>query len=420
MQHKQSTDCDRVEDFCPDATCKGEFRLNRFLKCVCNTDFCNRNITWTPQYFAFGIMKTRVRSGGIFLVVILLLICLLIVVAAKRGVIFYNKKTALLPTHHGYSTLTASCQTSETSTIDFNQIELQQIVGQGHFATVYQGKYKGSVVAVKFLPAGFKQQFITEKEVYELPLMKHHRIVHCLGTGKRPDDSSCFIVLQSADCGSLHSFLCQHTTSWAPSLLLCQSLSEGLSYLHSDLRRKNVHKPPVAHGDLSSSSVLVRADSTCVLCDFGCSTILRSCSGLETTTYSEGTVQKGTLNYMSPEILEGSVNLRSMFLMQGDVYALSLVLWEIWMRCSDLFQGGTVPQHLLPYEQEVGFVTMENLIQHVYYNHQRPSIPENWELLPQGSALIGILTDCWDSDPDARLTAQTAENRLMSLQSSHL
>lgn len=164
--------------------------------------------------------------------------------------------------------------------------------------------------------------------------------------------------------GSLHSFLSKQTTSWMFSLNLCQSLSQGLSYLHSDLlshgtgqnniatnacvhglsvwcgkhrmhvfkllssrikmscfypnngstavihlmwpqilnndklfmwgclgmwelQEQNIvywifhtdlHKPPVAHRDLSSSNVLVKADGTCALCDFGCSTILRSCS----------------------------------------------------------------------------------------------------------------------------------------------
>lgn len=41
----------------------------------------------------------------------------------------------------------------------------------------------------------------------------------------------------------------------------------------------DVHKPYVAHRDLSGSNVLVKADGTCALCDFGCSTILRSSSG---------------------------------------------------------------------------------------------------------------------------------------------
>lgn len=176
----------------------------------------------------------------------------------------------------------------------------------------------------------------------------------------------------------------------------------------------DAHKPPVAHRDLSSSNVLVRADGTCALCDFGCSTTLHSflryhrqshttdmsvsrrrhnlllfihgtvkseTSGL--LKYNEdsaqlsnmaafvvikdsprinekpaqwqhlipkkpihisinlqGHAQWGTLRYMSPEVLEGSVNLKNTwYLMQGDVYALALLLWEIWMRCSDLFEG---------------------------------------------------------------------------------
>lgn len=57
-----------------------------------------------------------------------------------------------------------------------------QIVAHGCFATVWQGKYHGAVVAVKVIPAGLKHMFATEKEVYELPLMKHPGIIHFLGT----------------------------------------------------------------------------------------------------------------------------------------------------------------------------------------------------------------------------------------------
>jgi serine/threonine protein kinase len=44
---------------------------------------------------------------------------------------------------------------------------------------------------------------------------------------------------------------------------------------------------------------------------------------------------------MAPEVLEGAVNLRDCeaSLKQIDVYALGLVIWEMSMRCSDLFQG---------------------------------------------------------------------------------
>lgn len=189
---------------------------------------------------------------------------------------------------------TCSCHTTKSSEIDMSHIEIQQVndmdlnsiiriykqsmkwrvcsndlqvLGQGHFATVFQGRHKGSAVAVKVLPAAWKHKFNTEKEVYELPLMRHAGIVHFLGSGRRPDDSSWFIVLQFAEYvewkssllktnkyaslffyyysnanwmsfwfqGSLHSFLCKHTISWMLSLKMCQTLSQGLSYLHSDL-----------------------------------------------------------------------------------------------------------------------------------------------------------------------------------------
>ncbi|XP_029287366.1 anti-Muellerian hormone type-2 receptor-like isoform X2 [Cottoperca gobio] len=386
--------CDMAEKSCPDATCKAQTRYNsRLIKCVCNTDLCNSNITWTPES------------------------------QELRATYSYSVEENP-PSLDDYSvSRLCSCQTTKTSEIDIADIELQQIVGLGHFATVWQGKYQGSMVAVKVFPARWKQIFTAEKEVYELPLMKHAGIVNFLGSGRKPDGDSWHIVLQFAECGSLHYYLCNHTTNWMFSLKLCQSLSQGISYLHSDLHRHDVHKPPVAHRDFSSSNVLVRADGTCALCDFGCSTILRFCSGQgrwqSHATNMEGHAQLGTLRYMPPEILEGSVNLRNSWcLMQGDIYALALLLWEIWMRCSDLFEGDIAPQHLLPYESELGAnVTLESLVNYVFHMDKRPSIPKHWELLPQGSVLQELLTDCWDCDPDARLTAQCVVDRLMSLQS---
>ena len=46
--------------------------------------------------------------------------------------------------------------------------------------------------------------------------------------------------------------------------------------------------------------------------------------------------------------------------------------------------GSGVPQHLLPYEAELGGnVTLESLIMHVFKKDKRPSIPKHWGLLPQ-------------------------------------
>lgn len=76
---------------------------------------------------------------------------------------------------------------------------LFQIVSHGNFATVWQGKYRDSGVAVKVFPEGWKHKFTAEKEVYELPLMKHTGIVHFLGAGRKPDGDSWLIVLQFAE-----------------------------------------------------------------------------------------------------------------------------------------------------------------------------------------------------------------------------
>lgn len=46
--------------------------------------------------------------------------------------------------------------------------------------------------------------------------------------------------------------------------------------------------------------------------------------------------------------------------------------------------GGVAPQHLLPYEFELGAnPTWDSLIQYVFQLEQRPAIPEHWDLLPQ-------------------------------------
>lgn len=72
-------------------------------------------------------------------------------------------------------------------------------MSHGNFATVWQGKYQDSRVAVKVFPADWKHKFTAEKEVYELPLMKHTGIVDFLGAGRKPNTDSWLIVLQFAE-----------------------------------------------------------------------------------------------------------------------------------------------------------------------------------------------------------------------------
>ncbi|XP_055077984.1 anti-Muellerian hormone type-2 receptor-like [Periophthalmus magnuspinnatus] len=376
----ESLGCYLTEKSCSDLSCSRTLFDRNHVRCVCNGDFCNSNITWSPD--------------------------------------------KPLPLTDSYDFNSYECANSslhdplcvKPSDSDI-EIQLQQILCKGTFAAVWKGSYQGSQVAVKLFPLTWRHKFTAEREIYQLPLMAQTGIVQFLGSGSIGPWEA--LVLQFVKHGSLHSYLSTHTSNWTSSLVLCQSLSQGLSYLHSDLHKDGVHKPPVAHRDLSSSNVLVTADGTCVLSDFGCSTILRS----EQTGWRfysrklEVESPMGTLRYMSPEILQGSVNLNSDWCLQGDIYSLGLVLWEIWMRCSSLFDGERAPLHLLPYEFELGAkVSLENLLHYVFYMDQRPEIPKVWEQHPQGAALKELLSNCWDSDGDARISASLVVNRLASFE----
>ncbi|TSV68140.1 Adenylate kinase 7 [Bagarius yarrelli] len=342
---------------------------------VVGSDFCNANITFNkeakqteytqPQYSSdlLGVNVLIIPAGAL-----ILFFSLLILLKWKS---LFQQCTSVSPPN--------TPDFSEVSNPDLDkQLEMQKIVARGHFASVYRGTFQGSSVALKVFPTALQREFIKEKDVYTLPLMTHSGIVRFLGAGNIGKE--CVIVLELATRGSLKAFLSGTVCDWACTLKLARTLSQGLAFLHTDIKMNGVYKPAVAHCDLSSSNVLVRADGSCALCDFGSSIVLQ-CQALQ--GYSgrvEGRMRLGTLQYMSPEILEGCVNLSSgRCLLQGDVYSLGLLLWELLMRCSDLCNGSFVPEHTLPYEAELGSSpSLEELLTFVSEKRLRPTIPRPW------------------------------------------
>ncbi|MEQ2173695.1 hypothetical protein GOODEAATRI_000011, partial [Goodea atripinnis] len=127
----------------------------------------------------------------------------------------------------------------------------------------------------------------------------------------------------------------------------------------------------------------------------------------------------GTVRYMSPEVLGGALNLRDCesALKQVDVYALGLLYWESFRRCSDLFPGEAVPDYQLAFQAEVGnHPSFEDMQILVVREKHRPGFPEVWKENSLAlRALKETMEDCWDQDAEARLTAQCAEERLADL-----
>ncbi|KAJ8257965.1 hypothetical protein GJAV_G00191660 [Gymnothorax javanicus] len=400
--------CNVVKMECPESSCFSSDQVDNMTSCVCNTDFCNANFTWlappTPGPASRDI-------SNIYAVVIPLALLLLVCIFICHR---FTQKDVVKPSY-ARVTSECSCQASQSSDLDLSCIELHQMVGQGHFASVWSGYLRGTAVAVKVFPTRSLPQFLREKRVYSLALLDHPGVLCFLGAGLAPQSRDHFLVLELTTQGSLRSFLIQNSSSWAFSLRLAQSLSEGLAFLHSDYHRNGMHKPSVAHGDLSSSNVVLRADGSCALCDFGCSSVLCSCTGHlgwhQHRNVSQVSTVIGTLCYMSPEVLEGCVNLESpRYLLQGDVYALGLLLWEVWTRCHELYSGSAVPEHQLPYEAPLGPTpSLGELVHWVSERRERPPFPLQWGHRLQGTYTIReILEDCWDHDPEARLTAQVS------------
>ncbi|KAI5606661.1 bone morphogenetic protein receptor, type II a (serine/threonine kinase) isoform X1, partial [Silurus asotus] len=405
--------CSINQAFSPNLTCNASIHFPNFIGSVCNLFFCNMNITWNQQGKQYEYKQPWYSSvttvNFILSLFILDVKCAILVIIPAGALILLFSFIIVLK----WKFYLKCCNTSYNDL--GKHLEIQKVVACNHFATVWRGTFKGFSVAIKVFPTARQREFTKEKHVYKLPLMMHSGIVRFLVDGKIGNEF--LLVLELATHGSLNAFLTRTVCDWACMLKLAQTLSQGLAYLHTDLKMNGVYKPAVAHCDLSSSNVLVRADGSCALCDFGSAIVLQHQPPHRYTHILKDRVQMCTLQYLAPEILEGCANLNSSyFLLQADVYSLGLLLWEILMRCSDLCTGSPVPVHMLPYETEMGHSpSLDELLIFVMEKRLRPTIPHFWAGVSSGLALHELLEDCWDHDADARLTAACVANRLASL-----
>ncbi|XP_071656090.1 anti-Muellerian hormone type-2 receptor isoform X3 [Patagioenas fasciata] len=296
-----------------------------------------------------------------------------------------------------------------------------QVLQRGRFSAVWRGTLHQRPVAIKAFAAGGAGRFAAERAVLALPLMEHDNVTRLLGTrAAGPRARGGLLVLQLCPGGSLRHFLGQHVGTWATSVRLALSLARGLAFLHQEQWRDGLYKPSVVHRDLSSQNVLVREDGTCAIGDFGLALALPPRAQSGTGARHAVPIRKaGTQRYLAPEILDESLDLRwwGRALLQADVYALALLLWEILSRCQALSPGAPVPAFRLAYEAELGpSPTGAELRRLAVDEGRRPLIPPAWHRgPPPGGALPELLEDCWDPDPEARLSAERALQRLQRL-----
>jgi serine/threonine protein kinase/tetratricopeptide (TPR) repeat protein len=193
-------------------------------------------------------------------------------------------------------------------------------IGRGGMGTVYLGvraeDESGQPVAVKLIREGMESDFAirrfrNEREI--LARLEHPNIARLLDGGATTQGFPYFVM---------------EYVEGQPLLTHCQSRSLGLRerigiFLQVCAAVHYAHRRMIIHRDLKPSNILVTADGTPKLLDFGIAKMLVP----EPATGDEKTLTQMRLitpAYASPEQFRGEpVTVRS------DLYSLGLVLWEL-------------------------------------------------------------------------------------------
>ncbi|KAM4839755.1 LOW QUALITY PROTEIN: anti-Muellerian hormone type-2 receptor, partial [Urocitellus parryii] len=398
--------------------------------CSCGTDFCNANYSHLPSPGNLGVpgpQGTQATPGESIWMALVLLGLLLLLLLLLSSIILALLQRKAYRVQGGPQPEPNSGRDWSEELPELPELCFSQVIQEGSHAVMWAGRLQGELVAIKAFPPRAVAQFRAERAVYELPGLQHDHIVRFItagqgGPGSLP--SGPLLILELHPKGSLCHYLTQHTSDWGSSLRMALSLAQGLAFLHEERWQDGQYKPGIAHRDLSSQNVLIREDRSCAIGDLGLALALPGFSGSPAwdPSQSQGPatiMEAGTQRYMAPELLDKTLDLQDWgtALRRADVYSLALLLWEIMSRCPDLSSDGRPSPFQLAYEAELGSTpTTCELWALVVEERRRPYIPSTWiSFVTDPGGLRELLEDCWDADPEARLTAECVQQRLAVL-----
>ncbi|KAF3778977.1 L-type lectin-domain containing receptor kinase IV-2 [Nymphaea thermarum] len=192
----------------------------------------------------------------------------------------------------------------------------REILGKGGFGSVYRAVLasNGMEVAIKRVSHNSKQgmkEFVAE--VSSLGRLSHRNLVQLQGWCRR--EAELILVYEYMPNGSLDSFLFEDSKrilSWEERFKILKGVASGLFYLHEGWEQIIVHR------DVKASNVLLDADLTPKLGDFGLARLYEHGTNPKTTHVV------GTFGYMAPELSRTWKATTS-----SDVYAYGALLLEV-------------------------------------------------------------------------------------------
>ncbi|XP_075868000.1 TGF-beta receptor type-2 isoform X2 [Nelusetta ayraudi] len=404
---------------------------SQFFICSCSEEECNENIF-------FPSAKEAQVVAVIMVSLVPLLVVAVVVVTffyfyrvcrqrkarskCKRGPpLDFSDAHAIMTDEEGSDSSSTHANNLNHNT-ELLPIELDVLVGKGRFAEVYKAKLKqGSsssggeqafeTVAVKIFSYEEYASWKNEKEIFSDADLRHDNVLHFLTAEERKVQRQYWLITAFHPRGNLQEYLIHHVIDWHDLWVLGSSLAAGVAHLHSDHTTCGRYKVALAHRDIKSSNILVKSDLTCCLCDFGLALRLDNSLSVEELANSG---QVGTARYMAPEVLESRINLENIeSFKQADVYSMALVLWEMISRCSAI---GEVKEYEPPFGNLRENPCVESMKDSVLRDRGRPEIPDSWISHTGIQMVCASIVECWDHDPEARVTAQCVAERFYDME----
>ncbi|GFO35468.1 mitogen-activated protein kinase kinase kinase [Plakobranchus ocellatus] len=271
--------------------------------------------------------------------------------------------------------------------IEFEELDLEEVIGVGGFGKVYKGRWGSETVAIKAARQDPDEPISTtienvRKEAKLFWLLNHSNIAALRGVCLKPPNLC--LVMEYAAGGSLNRVL--NGRRIPPEILVNWALqiAHGMHYLHELAPLTLVHR------DLKSSNILLKesidngdlGQKNLKITDFGLAREVE-----QTTRMSAA----GTYAWMAPEVIK-----LSRFSKKSDVWSYGVVLWE-------LLTGET------PYKG----IDALGVAYGVAVNKLTLPIPSTCpELFSQ------LMADCWYQEPHERPTFLDILHRLQEIASS--
>lgn len=209
--------------------------------------------------------------------------------------------------------------------IDKSEVDVnfKKVLGLGTFSTIYEAKWRGLKVAVKYFNQDCPEQFKIhlKKEILILIKLHHPNILQILGVVDEP-----FMIILELMEESLHDYIVSNKKKWIPTCFIRNKKINYIKQVCLSIAYIHARKPErIIHRDLKPSNILIKKNIL-KLSDFGISKIIPYLSNNDLAlTFTKNV---GTFLYMAPEIMIGD-NCTE-YTVKSDIWSLGLIIYEIF------------------------------------------------------------------------------------------